>query len=120
MSCLRSTISTRGNLMPHTSADEIASDNQHSTLSRRQFCQTAIAIGAAGAGIASGFPGMGGSTTAAAQTKLHAGRYIDVHTHIGQVWNNTETLPIEKLLAWMDESDIAQAVVLPLVSPESS
>jgi hypothetical protein len=48
------------------------------------------------------------------------GRYIDVHTHLGQTWNTKEALTAETLLGWMDANDIAQAVVLPLVSPESS
>lgn len=52
--------------------------------------------------------------------KFPPGRYVDVHTHLGQTWNTTEELNAEGLLRWMDESDIAQAVVLPLVSPESS
>jgi hypothetical protein len=49
-----------------------------------------------------------------------AGRYVDVHTHLGQTWNTKEALMADTLLGWMDASDIAQAVVLPLVSPESS
>jgi predicted TIM-barrel fold metal-dependent hydrolase len=43
-----------------------------------------------------------------------------MHTHIGQTWNSTDILTAEKLLAWMDENDVAQAIVLPLTSPESS
>jgi len=49
-----------------------------------------------------------------------AGDYVDVHTHLGQTWNTTEPLTAEELLRWMDAHRIAQAVVLPLVSPESS
>jgi predicted TIM-barrel fold metal-dependent hydrolase len=48
------------------------------------------------------------------------GRYIDVHTHLGQTWNTDEPLDAEFLLRWMDAHDIATAVVLPLVSPEAS
>jgi predicted TIM-barrel fold metal-dependent hydrolase len=48
------------------------------------------------------------------------GDYVDVHTHLGQTWNTTEPLTAEELLRWMDAHRIAQAVVLPLVSPESS
>src|ERR1044072_473935 len=48
------------------------------------------------------------------------GRYVDVHTHLGQTWNHTEVLTAAELLRWMDANDVAQAVVLPLVSPESS
>lgn len=46
--------------------------------------------------------------------------YFDMHTHLGQTWNTTEVLTAEVLLRWMDAHRIAQAVVLPLVSPESS
>lgn len=46
--------------------------------------------------------------------------YIDMHTHLGQTWNSTETLTAEVLLRWMDAHRIARAVVLPLISPESS
>jgi predicted TIM-barrel fold metal-dependent hydrolase len=43
-----------------------------------------------------------------------------MHTHLGQTWNTTEPLTAEVLLRWMDAHRIAQAVVLPLMSPESS
>jgi uncharacterized protein len=49
-----------------------------------------------------------------------SGKYVDVHTHLGQTWNSTESLSADALLRWMDVNEIAQAVVLPLVSPESS
>lgn len=49
-----------------------------------------------------------------------SGDYVDVHTHLGQTWNTTTPLSAEELLRWMDAHKIAQAVVLPLVSPESS
>ena len=49
-----------------------------------------------------------------------AGRYIDVHTHIGRTWNPDRPLTADALVNWMDEHDVAKAVVLPLVSPESS
>ena len=59
-----------------------------------------------------------GSATAAPPA---AGRgYIDVHTHLGRTWNFTEEVTAKGLLRWMDQSQIAQAVVLPLVSPEAS
>ncbi len=60
---------------------------------------------------------LGGSQARAAFPK---GRYVDVHTHIGTVWNTTQLLSASDLLRWMDSQDVAQAVVLPLVSPESS
>jgi predicted TIM-barrel fold metal-dependent hydrolase len=48
------------------------------------------------------------------------GPYVDVHTHIGRVWNTYSPLTVQKLLRWMDEHNVSKAVVLPLVSPESS
>jgi predicted TIM-barrel fold metal-dependent hydrolase len=55
---------------------------------------------------------------------LHAtafqGPYVDVHTHIGRTWNGDPPLTTDALLRWMDEHHVAKAVVLPLVSPESS
>jgi predicted TIM-barrel fold metal-dependent hydrolase len=45
---------------------------------------------------------------------------VDVHTHLGQTWNSRPELTASMLLKWMDAHDVAQAVVLPLVSPESS
>lgn len=48
------------------------------------------------------------------------GDYVDMHTHIGQTWNTTQPLTPEELLRWMDAHRVAQAVVLPLMSPESS
>lgn len=46
--------------------------------------------------------------------------YIDMHAHLGQVWNTKEPLSTRVLLHWMDAHRVAQAVVLPLVSPESA
>ncbi len=48
------------------------------------------------------------------------GKFVDIHTHLGQAWNHTAPLGAKALLEWMDRREIAQAVVLPLVSPESS
>lgn len=45
---------------------------------------------------------------------------VDVHTHLGQTWNSGSPLTAEELLRWMDAHQVAQAVVLPLVSPEAS
>jgi hypothetical protein len=52
--------------------------------------------------------------------KSPLGQFVDMHTHLGQTWNTKETLKAEDLLRWMDAREIGQAVVLPLVSPESS
>jgi predicted TIM-barrel fold metal-dependent hydrolase len=57
---------------------------------------------------------------AAACAAFPPGEYVDMHTHLGQTWNTTEPLTAEELLRWMDAHRVAQAVVLPLTSPESS
>ena len=54
------------------------------------------------------------------QTRSAGGPYIDVHTHIGRTWNGDRPLSADALVKWMDEHHVAKAVVLPLVSPESS
>jgi predicted TIM-barrel fold metal-dependent hydrolase len=54
------------------------------------------------------------------QTTGAGGPYIDVHTHIGRTWNGEPPLTADALVKWMDEHHVAKAVVLPLVSPESS
>jgi predicted TIM-barrel fold metal-dependent hydrolase len=81
-------------------------------LSRRDFCRRALAASLA-ASLAS-------RTSRACSAEFPRGRYVDIHTHLGQTWNHTEPLSADGLLSWMDQNDIAQAVVLPLVSPESS
>jgi uncharacterized protein len=84
---------------------------QHSP-SRRDFCRAAVVAGI-GVGLAS-------AARALAAAEFPRGNYVDVHTHLGQTWNSTLPLSAAELLKWMDASEIAQAVVLPLVSPESS
>ena len=81
-------------------------------VSRRSFCAAACAAGAAFAGSSRAQP--------VVEPPRRSVRYVDVHTHLGQTWNHTEALTARGLLEWMDEHDVAQAVVLPLVSPESS
>ncbi|MCU0877075.1 MAG: amidohydrolase [Pirellulaceae bacterium] len=86
---------------------------QKRLISRRSWGQAAIA--------AAGIAATGGlRSIATAQDAFPAGDYVDMHTHLGQTWNTTEPLSAEELLRWMDAHRIAQAVVLPLVSPESS
>lgn len=60
------------------------------------------------------------SQAASAKKPKPAGRFIDIHTHVGQTWNTKPPLTAEELLRWMDAHEVAQAVVLPLISPESS
>lgn len=83
-----------------------------SLVSRREFCRGVVAGGVTMA--------LAGQTRPASAAAFPQGRYVDVHTHLGQTWNSTEPLSAGQLLQWMDQNDIAQAVVLPLVSPESS
>lgn len=81
-------------------------------ITRRTFCR---ASASAAVTISAALP-----LRASAQDKFPKGKYVDMHTHLGQTWNTTEPLSAEVLLRWMDAHDIAQAVVLPLTSPESS
>jgi hypothetical protein len=59
-------------------------------------------------------------SAATERTSPPPGRYFDIHTHLGTVWNTTALLTAEQLLRWMDAHEVAKAAVLPLVSPESS
>ena len=61
-----------------------------------------------------------GTAPASPASTFPPGKFVDVHTHLGQTWNHTRELTAKALLEWMDAHDVAQAVVLPLVSPESS
>lgn len=79
---------------------------------RRRFFHTALATSAA----AMAFNRMPRAQAGAAV----GGPYIDVHTHLGRTWNGDEPMTPEALVRWMDDNNIAKAVVLPLVSPESS
>ncbi len=85
-------------------------------MNRRQFNSTAATL------CLSASSGLNFSNVSAAdeKPKLPKGRYVDMHTHLGQTWNSTEVLTAEALLRWMDAHNIAQAIVLPLISPESS
>lgn len=84
---------------------------------RRRFLRGAVATAAAAwtweRGLA--MPLARASATAAV-----GGPYIDVHTHLGRTWNGDAPLTAEGLIRWMDENNVAKAIVLPLVSPESS
>jgi uncharacterized protein len=84
---------------------------------RRSFCvQVLGSCAAASSAVGSARPSAAGEHLSQPCT----GRYIDVHAHLGTVWNTGKELSAEELLRWMDAADIAQSVVLPLVSPESS
>jgi predicted TIM-barrel fold metal-dependent hydrolase len=84
------------------------------TLSRRTFCRSL-----AGHAVA-GFAGSRLKGADAPAKSFPAGRYVDVHTHIGTIpQDKSAPLTAGDLLRWMDTNDVAQAWVLPLVSPES-
>jgi predicted TIM-barrel fold metal-dependent hydrolase len=82
---------------------------------RRRFLRGALAAAAAALAFEHGLP-----TPDAEASEAKGGPYIDVHTHLGRTWNGDPPLTAEGLVRWMDEHHVAKAVVLPLVSPESS
>lgn len=84
--------------------------NDATSISRRQFHRQIS--GAAFLGAAALSPSARAQVTP-------PGKYVDIHTHIGQEWGAKEKLDAKGLLEWMDLHQIAQAVVLPLVNPES-
>lgn len=87
---------------------------QSIAVNRREFSRRALM--GAGAACAAAL----GSRRLLAADAAKATRYVDMHTHLGQTWNTTQPLSATELLRWMDAHDVAQAVVLPLISPESS
>ena len=78
-------------------------------ISRRTFHRSAGAASAAALWPHVAFGKTGGK----------AEKYVDVHVHLGQPWNERGPLTAEMLLRWMDAHDVAEAVVLSLISPES-
>ena len=101
------------------SADYLRKDSMNSArgISRRAF-QRHVVSAVIAASLTGGRSRLAAQSAAAKQ--FPAGDYVDMHTHLGQTWNTTEPLTAEELLRWMDAHNIAQAVVLPLMSPESS
>ncbi len=88
-----------------------------STVSRRRFHSQCVATAAAMLG---SWPrGQVRAETGVAKPQLPPGKFVDVHVHLGQPWNERGPLTPEMLLRWMDAHEIAQAWVLALVSPES-
>ncbi len=85
--------------------------SRHPT-NRRQFLAQALAAAA--------LPSLSRAQENPPTDRGRGGPYIDVHTHIGRTWNGDPPLTPDGLLRWMDEHNVAKAVVLPLVSPESS
>jgi predicted TIM-barrel fold metal-dependent hydrolase len=81
------------------------------TVTRRAFVSSALAGGAELAA--------SGRLCAANTRPAKKYKYIDIHTHLGTFyWGRP--LTVDGLLKLMDKNDIGKAVVLPLVSPESS
>jgi len=78
--------------------------------SRRQALQSVLALGVSAA-----------VAPAVAAPKKRGGQLIDCHTHLTHGWYKQEqgAITATDLLHWMDAHEIAQAVVLPLVSPEA-
>lgn len=83
---------------------------------RRRFLRQALGASTAAAGLVRA----GTSAARAGAAPPKGGPYIDVHTHVGRTWTGDPPLSPDELVRWMDEHNVAQAVVLPLVSPESS
>lgn len=107
----------------HSEAAERDSSTQHpielqpaSRFTRREFQRRLLAAGVGACHAAA----RGSAKADEASKPFPAGTYVDMHTHLGQTWNIKEALTAEVLLRWMDAHEVAQAVVLPLISPESS
>src|SRR5437660_6761101 len=77
-------------------------------LTRRAFVASLLSSGVAN-----------GALAGAAAKPRRKIKYIDIHTHLGTFYWGKE-LTVGGLLNLMDRHDIERAVVLPLVSPESS
>ena len=84
-------------------------------LSRREFGRGLI--GAAAAVGAARVIGQTGPVMAAASS-FPSGKYVDVHVHLTQSFGRRAGLTRDQLLAWMNQRQVAQVVVLPLISPE--
>lgn len=84
------------------------------TLNRRQL------LGMFGAGAGGWYLSQRRGLTADPPSPHPPGRYVDCHVHIGTIpVDGQHPLTAEALLRWMDASDVSQAFVLPLVSPEA-
>ena len=84
-------------------------DNQRAgVVSRRAFQGSLLSAAVAGLGTAARGAGKASPP----------GRYVDIHVHLTQDWVDRPSLSTAMLLRWMDARRVAQAVVLPLISPE--
>ena len=84
------------------------------SLIRRRFL-----AGSCSAVIGGWFAAFGLPIVAAHETSSFAGKFVDVHVHLGQPWNERRELRAETLIRWMDGHHVEQAWVLPLISPEA-
>lgn len=89
-------------------------ESRLSQISRRQFHRevSAVTVGAISTGVARG-------QSPSSEKKYPAGKYVDIHVHLGQEWNSRGPLTAEMMLRWMDAHEIAQACILPLINPEA-
>ncbi|MGE3317321.1 MAG: hypothetical protein AB7O26_19570 [Planctomycetaceae bacterium] len=85
-------------------------------MSRRAILVTAVSAGCVAAGRS-----LLAATDRVKNSTASASGYFDIHVHLTQEWFGKERGPVtaDVLLRWMDAHDIAQAAVLPLVSPEA-
>lgn len=84
---------------------------QTAHLSRRAFAKGAVSAALGGWAAA--------TALGAERQTLPKGKYVDIHVHLTLDWGPRPALTAAKLLKWMDERLVAQAVVLPLISPEA-
>jgi predicted TIM-barrel fold metal-dependent hydrolase len=96
-----------------------------SKINRRQFTAVSTATIAAAAFHAGSQAACAADTLAEEKTDesknktYPAGKYVDIHVHLGQPWNERGPLTPEMMLRWMDANEISQAIILSLISPES-
>lgn len=81
-------------------------------LTRRDFHKRILWSAATAAGVAATPPAFSAKSDS-------NGVYVDIHTHLGMPWGDRPALTVDALLRWMDINRVAQAVVLPLISPEA-
>jgi len=92
-------------------------NRQQLSISRRTFHGDCIALASGLVGLST--EGSCRGEPVRANDKSSSGKYVDVHVHLGQPWNERGPLTAEMMLGWMDAHKVAQAWVLSLVSPES-
>ncbi|MDG1875339.1 MAG: amidohydrolase, partial [Mariniblastus sp.] len=85
--------------------------------SRRTFLSTTFA--ASGLALISSAKATSAWGTQPSARYKNQNKYVDVHVHITQEWNQRGELTARSLIRWMDQKEIEQAWVLPLISPEA-